>query len=297
MNPARIVWTEFYRPKKVDDIVGDFKDKIKKYLENPASCPHFLLYSRSPGTGKSSLAKAIINELGCDYLILNSSDERKIETIRAKVKEFALTKSSKPDLRRLIMLDEADGMGKIAQEALRNTMETFAKNAIFILTCNNLNKVIGPIQSRCKVIPFAYPKKEEIKEYLKKICNSESLKYDDDGLNALIEMNYPNIRNCVLALQDIHTMGKEVTKQNVKPINEAFKQLWEMLKQKKHKDIKEVIMATIIDPRELNSFFWEQALKEDNTRLIQLCCRNERDLSAGCDPKIIMVTSLIEMCK
>ncbi len=297
MNPVKTVWTEFYRPKKVDDIVGDFKDKIKKYLKDPASCPHFLFYSKSPGTGKTTLSKAIINELNCDYLILNSSDDRKIEVVRQKVKEFALTKSSKIGLRRVIMLDEFDGMLKASQDALRNIMETYAKNVIFILTCNNINKVIEPLKSRCKVFPFAYPKKEEIKEYLKKICESESLKYDDEGLNALVDMNYPNIRNCVLALQDIHTMGKEVNKQNVKPINEAFKQLWEFLKQKKSKDIKEAVMATIIDPRELNSFFWEQSLKEDNTRLIQLCCRNERDLAAGCDPKIIVVTSLIEMCK
>jgi len=200
-------------------------------------------------------------------------------------------------MRRIVFLDEFDGMLKASQDALRNILETYASNVIFILTCNNINKIIDPLKSRCKVIPFAYPKKEEIKVYLKKICDSESLKYDDNGLNALIEMNYPNIRNCVLALQDIYTMGKEVTKQNVKPINEAFKQLWEMLKQKKWRDIKEAVMATVIDPRELNSFFWEQALKEGNTRLIQLCCRNERDLSAGCDPKIIMVTSLIEMCK
>ena len=99
MNPAKIVWTEFYRPKKVSDIVGDFKDKIEKYLKDPASCPHFLFYSKSPGTGKTSLSKAIIKELGCDYLILNSSDDRKIEVVRQKVKEFSLTKSSKPGLR------------------------------------------------------------------------------------------------------------------------------------------------------------------------------------------------------
>lgn len=108
--PENAMWTEKFRPRKISDMVGDFKEKILEHLKNPMSVPHFLFYSKAPGTGKSTLMKAIINELGCDALIINSSDERKIETIRERVKEFAMTKSSKEGIKRCVALDEVDGM-------------------------------------------------------------------------------------------------------------------------------------------------------------------------------------------
>ena len=169
-NPINSIWTEKYRPKKVSDMVGNFKDKILKYLEHPESLPHFLLHSKTPGTGKTTLAKAIINELRCDHIILNSSDDRKIDVIRDKVKEFAMTQSSVPGLRKCVFMDEFDGMLKASQEALRNLMETYASNVFFILTCNNINKVHDAIQSRCKSISFSYPSDDEVVLYLEDIC-------------------------------------------------------------------------------------------------------------------------------
>lgn len=298
-NPVNTIWTEKYRPKKVSEMVGDFKDKILKYLENPDAIPHFLLYSKSPGTGKTTLAKAIINELGCDALTLNSSDDRKIEVIRDKVKEFSITKSSKNGLRRCVFMDEFDGMLKASQEALRNVMETYANNVFFILTCNNINKVIEPLQSRCQKIAFAYPKKEEVYKYLEMICEKENMDYTEDGLNLLIEQNYPSIRNCVIALQDLNVMGSPVTVKTVKPVDELFETLWQKYKEKDWKHLKEVVLSTTVDPRELNNFFWMKALNEDdpNLKLIQITCRNERDFANGADPKVIFVTSIIEMVK
>ena len=297
MKPIDNIFTEKYRPKKVSEMVGEFREKIEKYLTNPESIPNFLFYSKTPGTGKTSLSKAIINELDCDSITINSSDDRKIETIRSKVKEFALTQSSKPGKKRAVFLDEFDGMLKASQEALRNVMETYAGNCFFILTCNNLSKVIAPIQSRCVTIPFAYPKREEVKEYLKMICEKEVLSYNDEGLNKLIELNYPSIRNCVLALQDLNTEGLSVSPENVKPVNEVFIELWNLLKKKEWKEIKNEVMRSTIDARELNSYFWERGLEEDNLKLIQVCCRNERDIAMSAEPKIIFVTSLVEMVK
>jgi len=299
MKPENAIWTEKYRPKKVNEIVGGFRDKILKYLKDPKAIPHFLFYSKTPGTGKTTLAKAIINELGCDSLILNSSDDRKIEVIRDKVKEFAITQSSKQGLRRAVFLDEFDGMLKASQDALRNVMETYSSNVFFILTCNNINKVIEPLKSRCVTIPFAYPEKPEIFNYLKMICENEEMQYDDKGINLLVEKNYPSIRNCVLALQDLKTEGLSVTEENVKPTNEVFENMWKMLKEKNWQEIKKVVMATTVDPRELNTFFWQRALTEEpiNIKLIQICCRNEKDIAWGSDPKIIFVTSILEMVK
>jgi replication factor C small subunit len=298
MNPVDAIWTEKYRPKKVDDVVGDFKDKIKQYLQNPQTVPNFLFHSKVPGTGKTTLAKSIIHELKCDALIINSSDDRKIETVRDKVKEFSLTKSSN-NIRRCIFMDEFDGMLKASQEALRNIMETYASNVFFILTCNNINKVIEPIKSRCVVIPFAYPSKEDVVKYLEKIVVKENMDYTDEGLKKLVEINYPSIRNCVIALQDLYTQKQAVTIQTVRPVNEIYEDMWQALKLKNWLDIKKVVLESSIDPRDLNTYFWQKSLDGENPdiKLLQITCRNEKDISMGADAKVVFVTSLIEMVK
>jgi len=296
-NPKKKVWTEKYKPKKVSDMVGDFKDKILKHLQDFNSMQHLLLYSKTPGTGKTTLAKAIINEVGADALVLNSSDDRKIDIIRDKVKEFAITQSTQAGKRRIVFLDEFDGMLKASQEALRNIMETYNSNVLFILTCNNINKVIEPLQSRCLKIAFAYPKKEDILVYLANICEKENMKFTQEGLEILIELNYPSIRNCVIALQDLYTENKPVTKENIKPVNQLFDDLWNKLKEKDWKYIKQVVLESTVEPRELNNYFWEKGLEEENLKVIQVTCRNEKDIAWGADSKIIFVTSLIEMIK
>ena len=296
-DPKNMVWTEKYRPSKVSEIVGDFKEKIMEYIKSPDSLPHFLLISKTPGTGKTTLAKAIINELDCDALIINSSDDRKIETVREKVKQFCTTKSSKIGKRRCVFLDEADGMLKASQDALRNIMETYAKNAFFILTANNINKVIEPLQSRCVNIPFSYPNKEEVYKYCEMICTKEEMQYTKEGLLKLVELNYPSIRNCVLSLQDLFVQSMPVTIDSVQPATYLFSQYWDLLKKQDWKSIKQSVMESSVDPRDLNYYFWEMALKEENLKIIQITCRNERDVALGADPKIIIVTSLIEMAK
>lgn len=297
MNTKDLVFTEKYRPDKIEGIVGDFRDKIKNYLKNPNNIPHFLFHSKTPGTGKTTLAKAIINELGCDALTINSSDDRKIEVVREKVKAFCLTKSNQVGKRRCVFLDEVDGMLKASQDALRNIMETYSSNAFFILTCNNINKVIEPLQSRCVVIPFSYPKKEEVFQYLEMICTNEHILYTNDGLNKLIELNYPSIRNCVLSIQDIAVQKLPIDINTVQPANYIFQQYWELLKKQDWRTIKKSVMESSVDPRDLNYYFWEMALKEENLKLIQLTCRNEKDFAQGSDPKVIMITSLLEMIK
>ena len=296
-NPKNFVYTEKYRPKNIKDMIGDFKEKILKYLENPEALPNFLLYSTTAGTGKTSLAKAIINELDCDALIINSSSDRNIETIRDKVKEFSMTKSTKDKIKRCVFLDEIDGATKISQEALRNTMETYANNTFFILTANRIKRIIEPLQSRCVKIPFSFPNKIEIAIYLQMICENEKIQYTEEALAQLIEINYPSIRNCVLILQDLKTEGLPVTMDTVKPLNDIFDDLWEKLLEKDWKYIKKVILKSTIDPRELNAFFWEKALYSEPPKLkiIQLCCRNEKDIAWSADPKIVVVTSLLEM--
>jgi len=186
---------------------------------------------------------------------------------------------------------------KPAQDALRNIMETYASNVFFVMTCNTLAKVIEPLRSRCITIQFAYPQKEEIYSFLVDICQKENMEYTDDGIIQLVELNYPSIRNCVLMLQDLKVEGKTVTKENVRPVDDVLEKLWSWVKEKKWQEIKIEIMQSSLDVRELNMFFWKKALDEQNIKIIQLTCKNEKDIASGADAKIVVVTSLIEMVK
>lgn len=297
-NPKNAMFVVKYQPDKLSDVIGDHKIKIMEYLKEPSSIPHFLFYGTTPGVGKTLTAKLIIKELGVDYLILNSSDDRKIESVREKVKEFAMTASSKPGLRKIILLDEADGMHKLSQDALRNIMETFAKNCLFVLTANYVNRIIDPIQSRCTTIEFANPNKDEIKVHLKKICDAESMKYTDEGLDELIRINYPSIRNMVMKLQDMKIENKDIILDNVSSNVDFYAILYNTIKvEKDWKKVKEIIFQENIDVRDLNHHFWEMAVKENDLKILQVTCRNEKDMALGADDKITFVTSLLELCK
>ena len=298
-NPSDAMWTERFRPKRISDMIGDFKEKIMEHLKNPMSIPHFLFYSKAAGTGKTSLAKAIINELGCDSLIINSSDERKIETVREKVKEFSMTKSSKEGIKRCVFLDEVDGMTKQSMDALRNIMESYAGNVFFVMTCNNLSKVIPPIQSRCILISFAYPEKKEVTEYLRMICDKEKIDYTNEGLQELVDKNHPSIRDSVMQLQDLKAEGKQLIPINVHPFTELYDECWNLIKDRKYSAIRKLIMETKINEREVNTYCWERVAEQDppDIKMLQIFCRNERDFAAGADAKVILLTSIVELIK
>lgn len=292
------MWTEKHRPKKIDDVVGDFKEKIKAYLKEPNKMQHLLFYSTFFGTGKSTTSQVIARELEADALFLNSSEERGIQTIREKVNEFVRTKSSQIGKRRIVILDEVDGMTKEAQESLRTLMETYAGNALFILTCNNITKVHGALQSRCISIQFTNPDKTEIKEYLKKICEAEGLEYTEEGLNKIIEINYPSIRNCVQVLQSLHTEGKKATLEESKTSDETYQALWNAVtKDKDWKIVKDYIFTNPINLRQLNKYFWVKSVEQTHMKMIQITSSNEEKFSNGGEELIIFVTSLTEMVK
>lgn len=298
INPKDKVWTEKYRPVKLDDMVGDFKDKIRSYLKDSNSMQHLLLYSVTPGTGKTTLSKVIINELGSDALTLNASDDRKIETIREKVVEFVRTKSSVQNKRRIVFMDEADGLTNIAQDALRNLMETYAENALFILTCNSLNKINAAIQSRCVKIFFGTPDRIEILEFLKKICEAENLEYNDEGLVEVINLNYPSIRNCVQALQEHHISNKSITKETAKKSEDLFESLWNKVTvEKDWKYVKDYIFNNEVNIRALNKYFWYNAVEKSNIKLIQITASNEDKFTRGGEELVIFVTSLVDMSR
>jgi len=298
MNPVNVMWTEKYRPSTLKEIIGASKDKIKRYLDKPSQMQHLLLTSITPGTGKTSMAKIIVNELNADKIVLNSSDDRKIDTVREKVTDFVRAKSSQQNMRRIVIMDEADGLTPAAQDALRNLMETYSTNAIFILTCNKKSKILPAIQSRCVQLEFSSPDKAEIAEYLSNICESENVEYTIEGLQTVIEKNYPSIRNCVQTLQSLYTEGKSVTVENSKHSDEEFQKLWTIATvDKDWKKVKEYVFKNNIDIRELNKTFWFKAVENNNVKIMQITAANEDRFTRGGEELIIFVTSLLEITK
>jgi len=193
------LWVEKYRPVKLDDYVGNehLKEKVAGYLET-SDVPHLLLFGKA-GTGKTTLAKLIVKSIECDYMIINASDENNVDTVRNKVKNFASSQGFKKY--KIVILDEFDYMTPNAQAILRNLMETFSKHCRFILTCNYVEKIIDPIQSRCQTFQIVPPSKKEVAVQLDKILSSEEIKYDVKDLVPIIDSSYPDIRKVINTCQ------------------------------------------------------------------------------------------------
>ena len=193
------LWCERYRPTKLSEYVGNamVKETIQQYLDTN-DIPHLLFYGK-PGTGKTTLAKLIINTIKCDSMIINASDENNVDTVRNKVKNFASSVGFAGF--KVIILDEFDYMTPNAQAILRNLMETFSKHCRFILTCNYIEKIIDPIQSRCQSFAITPPTKKDVAIQISTILNAEAIKFDVKNLADIINSYYPDIRKIINTCQ------------------------------------------------------------------------------------------------
>ena len=189
------LWVEKYRPTTMDTYIGNehLKSKVSIYLES-GDLPHLLLYGKA-GTGKTTLAKLLVNNIECDYLYINASDENSVEVVRDKVKNFASTLGFQE--LKVIILDECDYITPNAQAALRNLMETFSKHCRFILTCNYVERIIDPIQSRCQSFQIVPPSKKEVAIHLSDILTNENVKFEVDDIATIINGAYPDIRKVI----------------------------------------------------------------------------------------------------
>ena len=190
---------EKYRPNVLENYVGNenIKKSISKYLEQ--NDIQNLIFYGPAGTGKTTLAKLIVNNLDCDHIYINASDERGIETIRDKVSSFASVASFKS--LKVVILDEADFLTIQAQASLRNIIETFSRTTRFILTCNYVERIIDPLQSRCQVLKVVPPTKKDVAKHLSWILGKEKIEYDINDLVPLINQYYPDLRKCINTIQ------------------------------------------------------------------------------------------------
>jgi DNA polymerase III delta prime subunit len=193
------LFVEKYRSKTLDEYVGNeqLKQIVHQYLKNN-DLQNLLLYG-TPGTGKTTLAKLIVNNFDCDYLYINASDERGIDTIRDKVQGFASSASFKPI--KIIILDEADFLTIQAQASLRNIIETYSRTTCFILTCNYLERIIDPLQSRCQVLKITPPSKKEVAQHISIILEQEDIEYTVADLALVVNKHYPDIRKILNTCQ------------------------------------------------------------------------------------------------
>ena len=198
-NLSNTLWVEKDRPSNLDTYIGNdhLKSKVSTYLES-GDLPHLLLYGKA-GTGKTTLAKILVKNIECDYLYINASDENNVDTVRNKVKNFASTMGFKDY--KIIILDECDYITPNAQAALRTLMETFSKHCRFILTCNFVERIIDPIQSRCQSFQIIPPSKKEVAKHIHDILLKENVMSDMKDLKVLIDSGYPDIRRVINAAQ------------------------------------------------------------------------------------------------
>jgi replication factor C small subunit len=217
------IWTEKYRPSVFADVVGQ-NDIIKRVesLTNSMNIPH-LLFAGPAGTGKSTLALITVKQLYGDdwkenYLELNASDERGINIVREKVKNFARTKSLGKVPFKIIFLDEADALTPEAQQALRRTMENYSTTCRFILSCNYSSKIIDPIQSRCAIFRFKLLEKKDIQKYLQRLVEGENLTISPDAIETIYEGSEGDARKATNLLQSTASISPSINQELVSTI-------------------------------------------------------------------------------
>jgi DNA polymerase III delta prime subunit len=237
MKQEHTLFVEKYRPTVLEDYVGN------EHLKS-GDVPHLLLYGRA-GTGKTTLAKLIVKNIECDYLYINASDENNVETVRTKVKQFASTIGFK-DMK-VIILDECDYITPNAQAALRNIMETFSKYCRFILTCNYVERIIEPLQSRCQIFEIIPPDRKQVAMQAVKILDSETVDYKLSDISMIINANYPDVRKTINAIQRSIVDGRvEMDKQS--SIQNDYKlQVLEILKTHNKKDAFKALRQLLAD--------------------------------------------------
>ena len=213
------VWTEKYRPDTLREVVGqdEIIDRLKAFVDNE-SIPH-MLYAGPAGTGKTTSAIALAKDLYGEkwkqnFMETNASDERGIDVVREKIKDFARTKPIDADYK-IIFLDEADSLTQDAQQALRRTMEQFSDNCRFIMSCNYSSKIIDPIQSRCAVFRFNRLEEDKVKEYIQRLGEKEDFQISEDAIDAIMRVSSGDLRRVTNILQTAAIQTDKIDEEDI----------------------------------------------------------------------------------
>lgn len=252
-----LLWTEAHRPKTIDECI--LPERLKKPFQeyvNSGKIPHLLL-SGGAGVGKTTVAKAMCNEIGADYIIINGSDESGIDVFRTKIKDFASSMSFTGG-RKVIIIDEADYLNpNSTQPALRNAMEEFASNCSFIFTCNFKQRIIEPLHSRCAVVDFALKNGEKASmagQFFKRVQNIlslENVEYEDKVIAELVKKHFPDFRRILNELQRYSQFGKIDTGILSQIGDVSISEIVKYLKEKDFGSIRKWVGTNDIDPATL----------------------------------------------
>ena len=213
------VWTEKHRPDTLGEVVGqeNIVDRLEAFVEND-EVPH-MLFAGPPGTGKTTSAISLAKDLYGDewkqnFMETNASDERGIDVVREKIKDFARTKPINAEYK-IIFLDEADSLTSDAQQALRRTMEQFSSNCRFIMSCNYSSKIIDPIQSRCAVFRFNNLDEDHVKDYIQRLGEAEDFTISEDAVDAVMRVSNGDLRRVTNVLQTAAISTDEIEEEDV----------------------------------------------------------------------------------
>jgi DNA polymerase III delta prime subunit len=271
-NKKHTLFTEKYRPDTLEGYIGndDFKSSLQQWIDTN-DVPHLLLCGGA-GTGKTTAAKLIVNNINCDYVYINCSDENGIDTIRDKVKSFASAASFKPQ--KVVIMDEADFLTINAQAALRNVIETFSLTTRFIFTCNYVERIIDPIQSRTIVFELTPPSMHDVAFKCVEILDLEGVTYTKADIVRIVKQTYPDIRKSLNLLQSSIKNGDLQQSREVTNFNQTSDQIITLLKGQNIKNfttIRQLVMdSNVRDYNELYRVLFERAEEFTNSAVATL---------------------------
>jgi len=271
-NKKHTLFTEKYRPDTLEGYIGndDFKSSLQQWIDSN-DIPHLLLCGGA-GIGKTTAAKLIVNNINCDSLYINCSDENGIDTIRDKVKSFASAASFKPQ--KVVVMDEADFLTINAQAALRNVIETFSLNTRFIFTCNYVERIIDPIQSRTVIFELTPPSMQDVAFKCVEILDLEEITYTKADIVRIVKQTYPDIRKSLNLLQSSIKNGDLQQSRDVINLKNTSDQIIELLSLHKIGDfntIRQIVAdSNIRDYNELYRALFERSDEYSNSAVATL---------------------------